>query len=202
MIDLVSYRLRIVTFVGGNVRGGTNNNRKAQIADDISHFITGNCSVSKFVSVSFVYLYFMLCVLGLVMGMALDCNFRSSYSYDFSNISNMEMIHFHLSHVKILSSVLIAFLVTRDCITFRYLGCFSGLLAKAVRGRSTSGLKYSSRTLRAVAFIHKCILWLFLINAALVIIVNPSLLNPGPTQTLSIVSFNCQCLIPFSELGE
>ena len=36
----------------------------------------------------------------------------------------------------------------------------------------------------------------------LVTIVNPNLLNPGPAQALKIVSFNCQGLLPFSELGE
>ena len=36
----------------------------------------------------------------------------------------------------------------------------------------------------------------------LIIIVNPGLLNPGPCKAVKVVSFNCQGLIPFSELDE
>ena len=189
-------------FVGGCFRGGPKSKKSIPRCDNISDYITGKDSVSKFISVSIVYLYFMLCVLGLIMGMAIDCKLKSPDSYEFHRISNMEMIHLHLTHVKMLSAVLIAFLVTRDCITFRYMGCFAGLLGKALPTRSTIVNKHSSRILRAVAFIYKCILWIFLINSVLVTIINPGLLNPGPPQTLRIVSFNCQGLIPFSELGE
>ena len=198
----MSYRVQIGVFVGGCFRGGSINSTRIPKCDNISNYMTDKYSVSRFISVSIVYLYFMLCVLGLVMGMAIECKFKSSDSYKFQRISNMEMLHLHLTHVKMLSAVLIAFLVTRDCITFRYMGCFAGLLGKALPTRSTIVNKHSSRILRAVAFIYKCILWIFLINSALVTNINPSLLNPGPPQTMRIVSFNCQGLILFSELGE
>ena len=36
----------------------------------------------------------------------------------------------------------------------------------------------------------------------LIVVVNPNLLNPGPIKAVKVVSFNCQGLIPFSELDE
>ncbi|NRB82045.1 MAG: endonuclease/exonuclease/phosphatase family protein, partial [Saccharospirillaceae bacterium] len=45
------------------------------------------------------------------------------------------------------------------------------------------------------------LLWISIINLILVIIVNPSLLNPGPTK-LSVYYQNVQGLIPFSHLHE
>ena len=41
----------------------------------------------------------------------------------------------------------------------------------------------------------------FAVNSLLVIIFNPSLLNPGPQTTLTVTSFNAQGLIPFSQLA-
>ena len=40
------------------------------------------------------------------------------------------------------------------------------------------------------------------LNAALIIVVNPSLLNPGPIDCIKVSYFNCQGLIPFRELGK
>ncbi len=45
------------------------------------------------------------------------------------------------------------------------------------------------------------LLWIFGLNAILITIINPSLLNPGPSNSLSILYQNVQGLIPFSHLG-
>ena len=181
-------------------------NRSQGYKLSIPDSVAGNFGVSKFIFAVIVYLYFMLCV--LVFGMAIECKLKPSKIYKFSRISNMEMLHLHLTHVKMLSGVLMAFLIIRDCIVFRNLGCFIGLFDRILwknKTKSNHGLPVrnnSSRFMKAVTFIYKCILWIFVINSVLVTIVNPNLLNPGPAQALKIVSFNCQGLLPFSELGK
>ncbi len=57
------------------------------------------------------------------------------------------------------------------------------------------------RKIRGHAFFLKTgIIWTFIINALLIIVVNPGILNPGPNK-LSVVYQNVQGLIPFSDLG-
>ena len=148
----------------------------------------------------------MLCVLVLVMGMAIECKLPALKELKFHYITNMEMMHLHLTHVKILSTVLLAFLITRDCIIFSYFGCFIGFVRKLNFNSHYPvwGLAHgadSSRLKKAVTFITKCILWIFVINSMLITIINPNILNPGPSKSLKVVSFNCQGLLPFSELG-
>ncbi|MCP4457121.1 MAG: hypothetical protein GY816_03695, partial [Cytophagales bacterium] len=48
--------------------------------------------------------------------------------------------------------------------------------------------------------IDGCLFWALTLNAILIVVVNPSLLNPGPTNYLKIVSFNANGLLPFSQL--
>ena len=64
--------------------------------------------------------------------------------------------------------------------------------------------------IRLILFKHKkrmcrllgmTVIWTFLLNFLLIVIVNPSLLNPGPSS-LSVLYHNVQGLIPFSQLGE
>ncbi|MCP4457911.1 MAG: hypothetical protein GY816_07800 [Cytophagales bacterium] len=45
-----------------------------------------------------------------------------------------------------------------------------------------------------------CLLWVLTLNSVLVVLVNPSLLNPGPTSYLKVVSFNTHGLLPISQL--
>ena len=58
--------------------------------------------------------------------------------------------------------------------------------------------RFSSKLSR---FLHYTCAWTYLINLALIVIANPSLLNPGPSE-LSVIYQNVQGLIPFSELGK
>ena len=44
--------------------------------------------------------------------------------------------------------------------------------------------------------------WMLFLNFILIAIVNPSLLNPGPANTLSVAYQNVQGLIPFGQLNE
>ena len=142
-------------------------------------------------------------MLGLVIGMLIECKLKSFALSRFHKITDMEGMHSHLTHVKLLSSILISFLVTRDCIIYRHFGCFIGLIDKLVNKSTTICLsdRFGSNMVRkAVKFVSTCILWTFIVNSMLIVVVNPSLLNPGPMNSLKIISFNCQGLLPFSDL--
>ena len=157
---------------------------------------------SKFLLISVCYVYTMLCMLGLILGMLTECNLKSFNLTRFHSISDMEMINFHLSHVKLLSTVLLCFLITRDLIIYKYFGTFIGLIDRLLNSQLKFYKKGVSRTKKILSFMSSCILWIFVINSMLIIVVNPSLLNPGPLKELKVTSFNCQGLIPFSELNE
>ena len=211
MIDHETFRSRIGLF-NGQLCGKNYKSKNCSRRDDVS--ITGNCitdfdsnfyDISGVIVLAMIYIYFMLCVLTSVIGMAIECKLKSFSKYRFYGINDMEMIHFHLTHVKILSSILVAFLLTRDCIIFKNIVCFIGLISKLIgHNKTVSGLtksKYSSRFNNAVNLTSICIMWVFVINSILITVINPNLLNPGPSRSLKVVSFNCQGLIPFSELG-
>ena len=134
--------------------------------------------------------------------MFIECDLKHFTLTRFHRISDMQMINLHLTHIKLLSTILITFLITRDLIIFNYFGCFIGFCEKLF---NTSPLLHRTGSLSRMkkfrSFISGFILWIFAINSMLIIIVNPSLLNPGPCKQINVVSFNCQGLIPFSELS-
>ena len=70
-------------------------------------------------------------------------------------------------------------------------------VVKYYHARKAARLKFSCRLHRAFFLIT---LWTYFLNLILVIIANPSLLNPGPSS-INIVYQNVQGLIPFSNLG-
>ena len=137
------------------------------------------------------------------MGMLLECKLRPFALGRFHRISDMEMINNLISHVKIFSSILLGFLVTRDCIIYRHFGCFIGLINKLIcaapKPHQSGGLCYSLLH-NTRNMVSTCLLWIYVLNSCLIIIVNPSLLNPGPVNSLKVAAFNCQGLIPFKDL--
>ena len=199
MIDLTLYRYRVGVFSHKNQKGSSK----------VS--ISGNCvtihrfmSIVKFLLLSLFYVYFILCMLGISIGMLLECKLKPFALGRLHKISDMEMITFHLIHVKILSSILLGFLFTRDCVIYTHFGCFIGLVNKLFQrtpkcyksSRFCSNFLSKSKTL-----VSQCLLWAFSINSCLIVIVNPSLLNPGPFNSLNVTAFNCQGLIPFHDLS-
>ena len=113
------------------------------------------------------------------------------------------MIHSHLTHVKLLSSILIGFLITRDLITYVQFGCCFGLIKKLFsvpKFEFTKGFIHNLLS-RFRFILSQCIIWTFVLNSSLIVIVNPSLLNPGPLHYLKVAAINCQGLIPFKELS-
>ena len=99
-------------------------------------------------------------MLGLVIGMLIECKLKSFALSRFHKITDMEGMHSHLTHVKLLSSILISFLVTRDCIIYRHFGCFIGLIDKLVNKSTTICLsdRFGSNMVRKVVkFVSTCI---------------------------------------------
>ena len=202
MIDHESYKCRVGIFNGQLYRKKVKA-KNGYDKRDTGNCITGNSSEARFILVSIIYLYFMLCVLCVVMGMAIELKLPAIREIKFYLTTDMEMMHLHLTHVKLLSAVLLAFLITRDCIAFRYLGSFSGFIRilDFNKKHPVWSNSRSSRLNNAVIFITKCVLWISVINFMLITIINPNILNPGPSQSLKVISFNCQGLLPFSELS-
>ena len=201
MIDLILYRFRIGVFSRKGKIGKLNTTSPVSITGKFSpdsKFI----DICKFIFFSIIYLYFMLCMLGSTIGMLVECKLKPFTLTRFHQISNMQMIHFHLAHVKLLSAVLIIFLVSRDLIIYRHFGCYIGLLSRLFYKSLSVSTKKLSRIKKCMSLIYICLLWIHVINSMLIVIINPSLLNPGPCNTIKVVSFNCQGLIPFSELNE
>ena len=53
---------------------------------------------------------------------------------------------------------------------------------------------------RAGKYLSVLSIWVYMINLALVTVVNPGMLNPGPGMNLTVYFQNVQGLIPFSQL--
>ena len=84
--------------------------------------------IAKLVLLFTIYTYFILCTLVLIVSMLTECKLKPFALRRFHRVS--DMINFHLTYVKLLSSILVGFLVIRDCIIYRHFGCFIGLLRR------------------------------------------------------------------------
>ena len=205
MIDINLYRFRIGCF-RPNSKLNKSKNRK------MDGYNTGNRSPDfgsmqlKFLLISSIYIYFILCMLGIVVGMLVECKLKTFSMFRFHRVTDLEILHIQFTNIKLFSSMLIGFLIKRDLIINKNFGCFIGLLKRLLQTFHIS--PYSHKTgnficsfLKKIAtLVSDLIIWTFVINSVLIVIINPSLLNPGPLNSLKVVSFNCQGLIPFSEL--
>ena len=199
MIDLQLYRFRVGIFNRCLVRQvglGTGT------CDPYSKYLL----ISKFSLLSCFYIYFILCMLGTTLSMISESKLKLFCINRFHQITDMEALNCCLSHVKILSAILISFLITRDCIVYKHLGCFIGLLKYLIGSKpplchNVDG-NFSKLVNKIISLCYQVILWVYLINSVMIVVVNPGLLNPGPNNRLNIMSFNCQGLIPFSQLAE
>ena len=154
MIDIVLYRFRI----GINCKKGSADNLKS--SPKVS--IPGNLSpenkffkLTKLLSLSIIYVYTIICMLGMTLGMLLECKFRKFSLNHFYNITDMEMINIHLTHIKLLSTILVIFLITRDLIVFKYFGCFIGLVNRLLYTSPSLISKDDSRTKKIVSFMSQ-----------------------------------------------
>ena len=135
--------------------------------------------------------------------MLLECKLKFFTLTRFHGLTDVEMIHSHLTHVNLLSSMLIGFLITLDLITYFYFCCCFGLIKNLFSVPKLEFTKgFIHNLLPRFRFIlSQCIIWTFVLNSSLIVLVNPSLLNSGPLQYLKVATINCQGLIPFKKLS-
>ncbi len=101
-------------------------------------------------------------------------------------------------------------ILRRDLLSYRFFGIYFGILRKLMfHGFSTKKLYSNLSTFQFIAgnvsiLCAGCLMWIFSLNSILIVIINPSILNPGPKlpSSISVTSFNVHGLIPFSQLNE
>ena len=78
------------------------------------------------------------------------------------------------------------------------------------RGAIIRNLNFRLFTGRAISTIADCLIWLFMLNGILIVLINPGIVNPGPPplgasvgngNILNVYFQNVQGLIPFGELN-
>ena len=112
MIDPNLYRYRIGVYNAG--AGKSSGSRTQNVST------AGNCRADNdFLSIAYllfyliIYLYFALCILGVTISMLRDCKFLPFSINRFHNISNSEFIGLYLTHTKLLSAILIYFVLKK-----------------------------------------------------------------------------------------
>lgn len=193
MIDNETFRLRIGLFSGqkgiSSSKGlfktshyGYNNTSSAFIYN-----ITASHNPSYTYIPFLIFLYFMAIIYFLSISISMCMSFNISLILE----ANSEMLLSHrfsrllipalaCSHIKLFSCILTLFV----CKHFTY-------------PSNGFNCRFPKRLNR---IFFNFTLWLFSINSILIIIINPSLLNPGP-QDLTVMYQNVQGLIPFNQLG-
>ena len=201
MIDLNLYRFRIGCY------NPSLKHKKSRKLDDYTK-CNGSPDLGStqpsILFISILYIYFILCILGTMIGMLIECKFKSFSMLHTPRINDLDMLHMYFTHTKLFSVMLMFFLIMRDIFVHKRSGRLSGLLVRLLKishQKSTSMGSFVYFIKKFLSVTESCILWIHLLNSILIIICNPSLLNPGPSNEIKVVSFNCQGLIPFSELN-
>ena len=191
MIDNETYRCRIGTY-SLNTKSS---HRKSH--SDSRNFIYSCSNVDGPQNIIFFILYAIFIVYFTAFSMSIISSFSSSHSphanlYDYPRYN---ILSEHCStYVKLFCCILCYHVLKR-------------LIRKQIylqHENSFSVIQVFKMYLNVKQRSHKIILcsiiWIYLLNFLSVSIVNPSLINPGPDNSLSIFYQNVQGLIPFSEL--
>ena len=188
MIDINLYRFRVGVFNGAHKAPLKNRSKSNPFAGNcIPNFDTIDC---KCHILFIIYLYCVVCMMSLIMAMSLDCpNFgQMYYPTDGPNtalaFNSWFLVYFFIHIFK------------QFCLKNygNFDGFYTFLVDKVAKNFHVQG--------RAGKCLSVIIIWLYMLNLALVTIVNPSILNPGPNGNLSICYQNVQGLIPFGQLKE
>ncbi len=205
MIDLNLYRYRVGVF---------NNCKSCSGSNTVS--ITGNfgtdarfLNISKLIVYLCLYLYYALCVLGMVIGMITECELTSFSLLKLHRVPDIDLCHHCFTNVKLFSAILFCFLAGRDLRFYRFFGFFCVIFSKMYFGNLASHNNQDTKSCLVARIVSNlktiitgCLLWILSLNSILIIIVNPSLLNPGPLNSLTVTSFNLQGLLPIFFLFE
>ena len=172
MIDINLYRFRVGVFNGANKVPLKNRSK--------SNFFTGN-RIPNFDTVDckchilfIIYIYCIVCMMSLIMAMSVDCpNFGHMY---YPTNRPTTALAFNSWFLVCFFMHIFKQFYLRNYGNFD--GFYTFLVDKVAKNLHVWG--------RAGKCLSVIILWLYMINLALVIIVNPSILNPGPNGNLSI----------------
>ncbi len=202
MIDAILFRCRVGLHQHRHHKLKSSSALKSQVMYDL-------CGLNSFKQDSVLlicYYIFILYIYMTILRMLCECNFSSFPLSRFSPISINESLSSYYSHIKLFSVVLIYSLFKRSLRLYLMLGVPSGYLSRlnfsSLRSKkcniSKSYIPLCIYKLRVI--MNGCVFWALTLNAILIVLVNPSLLNPGPTNYLKVVSFNTRGLLPFSQL--
>ena len=208
MMDLMLYRCRIGVYAGGRFRGESRKNlsrnssiflpschksTKFYYMDKSTKHINEQTVHSqqyfthiKIFSVLYVYLILFFALISLLMIHSVSLSIpQTLHICPGAMYLNWKMSFFTVAHIKVAYFYLIFYAIPRTI--FRCKNPFS--------------IFYAKNGTRVNRLIINLVLGLLLLNFLLIGIVNPSLLNPGPSN-LQIYYQNVQGLIPFYELDK
>ena len=144
----------------------------------------------------FLYFIFIIYLAATCLSLELAVHSRLSVSLVLHNTNSNYLNCIDL--VKQFYLILVAFVI-------RYSMYCSKTRTNILYRMCISGTHYKNRISRLDRALQGIFMWISTLNFLLIAIVNPSLLNPGPSsssQNISVFYLNVQGLIPFGELKE
>ena len=196
MIDTSLYRYRIGTF---NPRQRTSPGKLYKAGNSIPDFYGYNFNLINLYTFIYIYIiiYYFLGMVCLIFSSPISTS--NSQKIFFLQISGLT----YMPYNKLLFIILIKFLICR-IFKCKNLSIYKFYL-KLSWSTSLPFSLFSKSPNRICRILSGLCCWTFLINFCLITIVNPSLLNPGPTRgnkDLTVAYQNVTGLIPFRELDK
>ena len=162
-------------------------------------------------SLKLIYLFYLLFILYLTtfsLSVVIDCTANDYNQFSYWAQPRVFSLKFSNRDLPFLSSVFIklAYLILMSFVYKQFI--FYGLhinFRKKYRLKSftPANIFFGQRTTRARQIGSRLLIAVLTIHFLLIAIVNPSMLNPGPSSSnLSVYYQNVQGLIPFSNLGD
>ena len=194
MIDINLYRIRIGVH-HGKIPFKNSKFKKFKTSDAGNCILNHNNFTSNILHVLWVLLYFYYIMIVMCVTMAMQMGMDSFPQFcHIPKLTNRELIFNHLTNVKLLYVFLIWYLVKQVCSKSETKCNMQYILFQYSHYPKKHKFSRLCRILTGFCY------WTFIINFMLITIINPSLLNPGPMQNLSVLFHNTQGLIPFSQL--
>ena len=160
------------------------------------HFVSSCPNISNFI---FYILYAIFIIYFTALSMSIIPSFPNShsphanlYNYPRHNLLGSQ----YLTLVKLFCSILWYHVLKRLISTVRYSRQYELSQFSLHQVFKT----YFRIKKRSTKFMLCSIVWIYLLNFLSLSIVNPSLLNPDPDKTLSVLYQNVQGLVPFGDL--
>ena len=199
MIDFNLYRSRIGIY-NSRRRCSTSNQTgiSTQKFDSYNVLNISDINYQFFIIYALFIIYYILGIVSII--------FTSSASHpsDYNNnVFNQTFAISYIAHNKLLCALLTTFIITKTIQDKRKLMNLLYLFNLSWRCHRKFSL-FCYKNNRFCRIMSSMCCWAFLINFLLITVVNPSLLNPGPSagKNVSVAYQNVQGLIPFYELGK